>query len=113
MIYIFFNIFHRFLIKKIISNNIGIIIRFRVVIDFRRFLWIFDRFKKFVLSTFAKNVPLIIKTSRGGYFLLGGALFYFGGRNYTYPCSLHQAILPFISSRIHISTHLHLLKPSY
>ena len=87
--------------------------RFRVVIDFRRFLWMLDRFKNFALSTFAKNVPLIIKTSRGRVFSFRGGPFLFGGRDYTYPCSLHQAILPFISSRTHISTHLHLLKPSY
>ena len=68
--------------------------------------------KNFVLSTFARNVPLRIKTS-GGLFSFGGGPFLFGGRDYTYPCSLHQAILPFISSRTHISTHLHLLKPSY
>ena len=36
----------------------------------------FERFKNFVLSTFAKNVPLIIKTSAG--LLFGGALFYLG-----------------------------------
>ena len=38
----------------------------------------FGRFKNFVLSTFAKNVPLIIKNFGGGVFSFRWALFYLG-----------------------------------
>ena len=40
------NFFNRFLIRHLYEIIYEIIIRFRVVIDVKRFLWMFDRFKK-------------------------------------------------------------------
>ena len=84
----------------------------------------FDRFKNFVLSTFARNVPLIIKTSRGGVFSFRGGPFFIWGKglylpmqpspgypavqkqsnSYIYPSTLIETILLVISNRSHIST---------
>ena len=92
MIFQVFLIVYKVLIWNLYKIKEEIIIRIRVVIDFRKFCGCLIGLKNFVLSTFAKNVPLIIKTS-GGLLFGGGALFYLGegitrtGHTYNHTCN--------------------------